>query len=150
MAETRTEYRPWRFTQGIIGLGTSALSWAGSILSSNATSGIGYTTGAGGTVTQATDKSTGVTLNKVCGAITMNGAALNAGVEVSFTVTNSAVGANDVIVVNHSSAGTAGSYLVGVSAVAAGSFVITVTNASAGNLSEAIVLSFAVIKGVAA
>ena len=95
----------------------------------------------GGTVTQATNKSTGVTLNTESGQITMNNAQLDAGVEVTFTVTNDKIAATDCVVVNHGSGGTAGSYLVGVSTVAAGSFKVTVTNASAGNLSEAIVLS---------
>lgn len=125
-------------------------AFGSSILSSSSSAGVGYATGAGSTVTQATSKSTGVTLNTVCGQITMNNAALAAAAEVTFTVTDSAVAAADVIIVNHSSAGTAGAYLVGISAVAAGSFSITVTNASAGSLSEAIVLSFAVIKAVAA
>ncbi len=107
----------------------------------------GYTTGAGGTVTQATNKSTGVTLSRASGQITMNNAALAAGAEVTFTVTNTLVAATDVIVVNHGSAGTAGSYLVGVSEVGAGSFKVTVSNVSAGALSEAIVINFAVIKG---
>ena len=43
---------------------------------------IGPTTG--GTVTQATNKSTGVTLNTESGQITMNDAALAAAAEVSF------------------------------------------------------------------
>lgn len=98
-----------------------------------------------GTVTQATNKSTGVALNKATGAITMNGAALAAAAEVTFTVVNTLVRATDLIVVNHASAGTAGAYLVGVAAVAAGSFKITVANVSAGSLSEAIVLSFLVL-----
>lgn len=106
---------------------------------------IGPTTG--GTVTQATDKSTGVTLNTASGQITMNGAALAAGVEVSFTVTNSEVAATDVVVVNHGSGGTAGSYLVQANTVAAGSFAITVSNVSGGSLSEAIVLNFVALKG---
>ena len=127
-----------------------AISSAGAITSSSASAGIGYATGAGSTVTQATSKSTGVTINALCGAITMNGAALAAAAEVTFVVTDSSVAATDVVVVNHSSAGTSGAYLVGVSAVGAGSFSITVTNASGGSLSEAIVLSFAVIKAVAA
>ena len=101
----------------------------------------------GGTVTQATNKSTGVTLNTESGQITMNNAQLNAGVEVTFTVTNDKIAATDCVVVNHGSAGTAGSYLVGVSAIAAGSFKVTVTNASAGNLSEAIVINFVALKG---
>jgi len=123
---------------------------AGSILSYSA-GGVGYASGlgAGGTITQGagSGKATGVTLNTASGQITMNNATLNAGVEVSFVVTNSAVAATDVVIANHSSAGTAGAYIVGVSAVGAGSFTVTVSNVSAGNLGEAIVISFAVIKG---
>ncbi len=106
---------------------------------------IGPTTG--GTVTQATSKSTGVTLNAASGQITCDDATLNAGVEVSFTVTNSEIAATDVIVVNHASGGTAGSYLAQATAVAAGSCAITITNTSAGNLGEAIVLNFVALKG---
>ena len=101
----------------------------------------------GTTVTQATNKSTGVTANAASGQITMNNAQLNAGVEVSFTVTNSEIAATDVVVVNHGSGGTAGSYLAQANTIAAGSFKITVTNVSAGNLSEAIVLNFVALKG---
>ena len=126
-----------------------SLQAAAAILSSGV-DGVGYSTGAGGTTTQATDKSTGVTINKASGAITLNNAALAAAAEVSFTVTNSSVASTDVIVVNHSSAGTAGAYLVGISAVGSGSFSITVSNVSAGSLSEAIVISFAIIKAVSA
>lgn len=122
----------------------------GSILSSGATSGIGYATGAGGTVTQSTDKSTGVTLSKITGAITMSNAALAAGAEVTFAVTNTAVDANDVIVTNHISGGTAGAYLVQANGVGSGTFNITVSNVSAGSLGEAIVIQFLVLKSVAA
>ena len=101
----------------------------------------------GTTVTQATNKGTGVTANAASGQITMNNAALAAAAEVSFTVTNSEVAATDVVVVNHGSAGTAGSYLVQANTIAAGSFAITVTNVSAGSLSEAIVLNFVALKG---
>ena len=101
----------------------------------------------GGTVTQATNKSTGVTLNTESGQITMNNAQLDAGTEVSFTVTNSKIAATDVVVACHGSAGTAGSYLVNANAIAAGSFAVTVSNVSAGNLSEAIVINFVALKG---
>jgi len=101
----------------------------------------------GGTVTQATDKSTGVTLNTASGQITMDDAALAAGAEVSFTVTNNQIAATDVVVVNHGSAGTAGAYLVQANTIAAGSFAITVSNVSAGSLGEAIVLNFVALKG---
>lgn len=112
---------------------------------------LGYSTGAGGAVTQLTDKATVVALAKLSGAITMNGAALAAGAEAIFTVTNALVGAGDVIVVNHASAGTAGSYLVQACHIQAGvSFDIVVSNVSAGSLSEAIVLNYVIIKGVSA
>ena len=118
--------------------------------STSASAGVGYATGAGGAVTQATNKSTGVTLSKVCGAITLNNASLADATTVSFTVTNTAVAATDTVIVNHSSAGTAGSYLVWADSIGAGSFKINVRNVSGGSLSEAIVLTFSVIKAVAA
>jgi hypothetical protein len=56
---------------------TGAVTAVSSVKSTSATAGVGYGTGAGGAVTQATSKSTGVTLDKVCGEITMNNATLN-------------------------------------------------------------------------
>ena len=106
---------------------------------------IGYTTG--GTVTQATNKSTAVTLNTESGQITMNAAALGDGAYVTFAVTNDRVSATDVVNVGHGSGGTAGGYVVVNSAVAAGSFKVTVGNVSGGSLSQAIVINFAVQKG---
>ena len=111
---------------------------------------LGYTTGAGGAVTQATSKSTGVTLNNVTGAITLNGAALTNGSTATFTVTNSAIGANDNVVINHKSGGTLGGYGVKVHSIAAGSFKISVKNESGGDLSEAPVLQFSIIGGAIA
>jgi len=122
---------------------------AGALTLSNPTGGLGYGTGAGGTVTQITSKATGVTLNKVTGEIVLNNAALAAGDEVAFTLTNSAIAATDVVVVSIKSGATAASYVVSVGATAAGSCSITLSNVSAGSLSEAVVLSFVVIKGVA-
>jgi hypothetical protein len=113
-------------------------------------SAVGYSTGTGGTVTQATDKSTGVTLNKRCGQITMNNAALAAAAEVSFTLTNSVIAATDVVLVSIASGATAGAYSIQCDATAAGSCRISVGNRNAGSLGEAIVLNFVVIKSVAA
>ena len=130
---------------------TGAATGVSSIKSTSDTAGIGYGAGAGGTVTQATSKSTGVTLNKICGEIVMNNATLNRETAVSFTLTNSAIAATDVVVVNIKSAATANAYNVAVTAVAAGSCRIQVHNLLGGtDLSEALVLSFAVIKAVAA
>ena len=108
--------------------------------------GVGYATGAGGAVTQATSKSTGVTLNKTTGQITMNGAALAASTIVSFTLTNSTIAATDMLILNHSSAGTAGAYHLNAQC-AAGSATINVRNLTTGSLSEAIVIAFALVKG---
>ena len=99
-----------------------------------------------GSVTQATSKSTGVTLNKAAGVITMDDANLATATEVSFTVTNSEVTASDAVLINHASAGTAGAYMVQANSVAAGSFAITVTNLTSGTLGEAIVLNYQVFK----
>lgn len=115
-----------------------------------ATGSVGYATGAGGAVTQATSKATGVTLSKICGSITTHDAELAAAAEVSFTVTNTLVAATDVVVACIKSGATAGAYVVTVDAVAAGSFRVSIGNVSAGALSEALVLNFAVIKSVAA
>jgi len=114
------------------------------------TAGIGYTTGAGGAVTQVTSKATGVTLNKTTGTITMVASLLAATTSVAFTLTNSLIAATDTVIVNIKSGATANSYFVSVDAVAAGSCSISLRNYTAGSLSEAVVLSFVVIKGVAA
>jgi hypothetical protein len=110
-----------------------------------------YSTGAGGTIIQATSKSTGVTLNKLCGQVTMSAAALAAAAIVEFTVTNSQVAATDTINLNLASgAATSTAYRYWVSGVAAGSFKVSVENRSGGSLSEALVLNFAVVKAVSA
>lgn len=78
----------------------------------------------------------------------MNGAALAASTSVGFTLTNSAVAATDVVVVNIASAATADSYQATVDAVGAGTCRISLRNISAASKSEAVVLNFAVCKAV--
>jgi len=126
---------------------TGAASFAGAALSSGV-GGIGYKTGAGGTVSQSSSKATAVTLNKPSGQITMNGASLAAGAIVSFTLTDSAIAANDLLVLNHVSGGTPGAYTLNAQC-AAGSALINVRNATAAALAEAIVIAFALVKGAA-
>ncbi len=129
--------------------GASArFNFANKLSSTHPTGGIGYNTGAGGTVTQATSKSTGVTLNKVCGQITMNNAALAGGATVIFTLTNSAISTTDNLIVAHASGGTFNSYTITYENVTAGTVDIVVTNKTGGSLSEAIVINYAIIKGV--
>jgi len=105
----------------------------------------GYTAAAQGTVTQATSKSTAVTLNKSAGQITMNNAALAGTTNVTFTLNNSLISANDIIILNIASGATAGSYNCWVSGLSAGAVSITVRNISGGSLSEAVVINFALI-----
>ncbi len=107
--------------------------------------GIGYSAGAGGSITQQTNKATGVTLSKTCGQVTMNNAALAAATIVSFVLTNTCIAATDVLVLNHVSGGTPGSYTLNAQC-AAGSATINVRNNTAGSLSDAIVISFALVK----
>jgi hypothetical protein len=111
-----------------------------------ATAEIGYSTAAQGTVTQLSSKSTGVTLNKSSGQITMDAASLATVTNVTFTLTNSLLSAKDVIIVNVASANaTAGAYNAWVSSMLAGSATITLRNITTGSLSEAVVINFAII-----
>jgi hypothetical protein len=119
-----------------------------SLKSVSPTGGVGYAAGAGGTVTQATSKSTAVTLNKVTGQITTNNAALGAGGIVAFLVNNSNVVSGDTVTVNYVSGGAdGGNYRLIAYAVSGGSFIIQITNQSGGSLSEAIVIGFNIHKG---
>jgi hypothetical protein len=113
-----------------------------------ATQEIGYATAAQGAVTQATSKSTAVTLNKSNGQITMNNAALANGASVSFTLNNTLISARDLIIVNVAGGvATAGSYTAYVSTITAGSAVLSLYNISGGSLSEAVVLNYCIIHG---
>jgi hypothetical protein len=106
---------------------------------------LGYTSEASGAVTQLTSKSTGVTLNKSCGQITMNNASLANVTNVSFTLTNNTISINDVVVLSVASGATAGGYNCWISGKATGSCTITLRNLSGGPLAEAVVINFAVI-----
>lgn len=106
---------------------------------------IGYATGNGGTVTQNVSKSTGVTLNELSGEVTMNAAALAAGAIESFVLTNSTAANTDVVILNHVAGGTIGAYSIEASS-GVGAITFYVRNNTAGSLSEAIVIRFAVIK----
>jgi hypothetical protein len=106
---------------------------------------LGYTTDAQGTVTQATSKSTAVTLNKSAGQITMNNASLASVTNVTFTLNNSFISANDILILNVGSGATAGAYNCWVSGLSAGAATITLRNISGGSLSEAVVVNFALI-----
>ena len=109
--------------------------------------GMGYGTGSGGTVTQLTSKATTVTLNKPTGQITMNNAALAANTTVVFGLSNSLITSADNVVVTIQSVTLGIQYNVWVYAVQSGACVVAVRNITAGSLSEALVINYAIIKG---
>ena len=103
-----------------------------------------------GTVTQQTNRTTGVTLNALSGTITTNNASLAAEAAATFIVTNSTVAATDAVVVCQQSGSDGGNTMVHVVAVAGGSFSIQVSNnnAAAGTAETgAILINFFVLGG---
>jgi hypothetical protein len=108
---------------------------------------LGYTANAQGTVTQLTDKTTAVTLNKSAGRITMANVALAGATNVSFTLNNSLISTNDVLIVTLSGGiATAATYNCWVNSLSAGSASITLRNITAAtSLTEAVIINFAII-----
>lgn len=122
-----------------------------------ATTSVGYSAGLGGTVTQGTSRTTGVTLDAPCGQITLFAASISGHEADEFTLTNSYIGATDTVVLNIASGAAVGTrkyYQVHVCAVAAGSCVISVGNIDNATIpsasTESPVITFAIIKGVIA
>jgi hypothetical protein len=130
---------------------TSVAATAGLTSSGPTGAGIGYATGAGGAVTQATDRTTTVVLSKLAGQITTQATSLAAQTSVAFTVTNTTVAIGDVIILSIQSGPTGTKTIAAVTTVAAGSFQITLfnTDASVADTGAAII-NFAVLKSVAA
>lgn len=126
---------------------TSSLTASGSVHVISPTSTIGYGVQAGGKVTQATSKSTAVTLNKPCGIITMNSEALAANTEVSFTLFSSSIEVGSIVIISGPSTS---SYLYRSGLSSAGSVSIFVKNLTSGALSDAPNINFIIIKGVSA
>ena len=117
----------------------------------NSPGGLGYGTGAGGTVTQLTSKSTPVTLNTPTGRVTTFNDSLAAGAQIGFSINNSLVALTDTVVLTF--AGTLASVNANYSvrcAVGTGTIFVTLKNESAGALLESVPINFAIIKGVTA
>lgn len=129
-----------------IGVAFSDQDISGSdVIESNAV--LGYTAAAQGTVTQATSKATAITLNKSAGRITMNGAALAGNTAVSFTLNNTYISANDIIILNISGGAVADAtaYTIYVSSMTTGAATITLRNLTGTSQSEAVIVNFALI-----
>lgn len=122
----------------------SGIQSAGSIFSSSPTNGIGYTNGAGAAIIQTGTRTTGVTVNANCGTIQLVSAAGSA-TYASFTVTNSSVSGNDIIILNQQT-GT-DLYETNVTNVTSGSFRITFRT-TGGTTTEQPIFNFAIIYAV--
>lgn len=122
---------------------------AGAVTVTDPAKAIGYGAGAGGTVTQATSKSTAVTLNKPCGQITMHNDTLATGARVSFRLNNSLIGLLDKLVISlDASVGYGrGSYQCLCLDSGIGNATISLVNISETSLSNAVKVDFAIIKG---
>ena len=106
--------------------------------------GLGYGTGSGGTVTQATSRTTAVTLNKPTGRIDVISGAGSA-TWTTFQLNNSLVTATDVIVLSVKT-GSTNVYLTNVTSVANGSLNISFAT-TGGTATDTFSINFAVIKG---
>jgi len=128
--------------QTVAGLKT----FLGGHLSTSAAQPIGYGTGAGGTVTQITNKATAVTINTPSGYIITHNAALAGGASVEFFVNNNTVDVNACAVIAHPRID--GNYSVVVTNAHNGVFRLRLTNLTGGSLSNAVQITFMVIRGV--
>ena len=136
------------FGGGSLSLLASYIIVDGTLSLTGASSTLGYGVGAGGTVTQATSKSTSVTLNKPSGQITMNAAMLDAGASVAFSFFNSLLSAGDLLHVQVTSPVSGfDHYSVQAVSVGAGGCTIVLKNEFVGSLSNSPVIGFAIIKG---
>ena len=111
-----------------------------------ATSKVGYTNSAYGTVTQTGNKASGVTLNKSAGTITTTNAQMAPNAEVAFIVTNSQVSALDTVIVNIASGAAATfAYVIAVVTVTDGAFTINLSNVSSNAYTDTLKINFAVL-----
>ena len=101
---------------------------AGNLIISTATKGIVHE--GSGTVTQATDHTNGVTINATSGVITLAAVALAATTNAEFTVTNSTVQADSVILLTVQDENTTNNAQLAVAThtIGSGSFKISVVN----------------------
>lgn len=136
-------YTPMTFYTG--GAKRLLIDTSGNVLVTSP-AGLGYGPGAGGTVTQATSKSTAVTLNKPSGVITMNAASLAAGASVYFRFNNSVFNYNqgDSLLVETNNPV---SYTIKSGGGGIGNGYIALKNETGAPLAEAVIVIFKVIKG---
>ena len=110
---------------------------AGNLVITGATNGIVHTNS--GTVTQDTSITTDVTLNATSGVITMHATAIAADENIQFTVNNTTVQADSVILMTMQDENTENNtqLVCAHHTIADGSFIITVANTDSADASSA-------------
>jgi len=127
-------------------ISVTSVTSAGKIVSTSPSAGIGYATGAGGAVTTSSGLAT---LNKICGAITLEAISVGGYAQTTFTITNSAIlSTKDIVAITLS--GTQSDYFSSCAYVnAVGSFSVTLTNLLAGSHNTgSIIINFAIFRNV--
>lgn len=119
---------------------------AGTLYLTGAASILGYNIGAGGAVTQTTNKFAAVTLNRPSGQITMNNAALAAGATATFVLNNTLLTTAKNIFFTEVNATGSRRYSLDWN-IGNGYAYVHVTNETVESLSDAVVINFAVIGG---
>jgi len=125
----------------------STIASNSTILANGNSSKIGYDIGAGGSVTQTGGvKTNPVILNRPTGHIITSNAALAANTTVSFTMINSVIKTNDIILINQIfPILSLASYNITATSLGDGSCIIAIRNLTAASLSEALELRFIII-----
>lgn len=108
---------------------------------------MGYAAGAGGTVTQLTNKTTAVQIDKPSGEIVTHNESVANGSTKLFTVTNNKISIGDNVILSHKSGGTFEAYMIRAMNIQNGSFQISIWNLTGGPLAQAVTIAFTVIKG---
>jgi hypothetical protein len=109
--------------------------------------GIGYTTGAGGTVTQVGTKSDPVTLHKPTGRITTAASSISANSSVDFVLFSDSITAGDIVLLNFiEPIASFGSYLLMARTTSNGAARILIRNLTGSPLAEVLQISYVIIK----
>jgi hypothetical protein len=125
---------------------TTSATVTGAVSSSSTSDGIGYATGAGGSVTQLTSATTNVTLDKICGSVVWFGGTFTGGINYSFLINNTSCTVDDIVIGNTGVISAPSSFIF---TAGAGIIGVTFYAGSTGSFPSR-TLRFAIIKSVVA
>jgi len=125
---------------------SGSLTVQGNVSLTSPTSTLGYGIGTGGVVTQLTDKSTTVTLNRPSGQIVTANELISVSAVKTFTLVNSTISSTDVLILNHAAGNNFGIYVLNARCQN-GSAQISILNEDTSSQADVLTISFVVIKG---